>query len=82
MNCDPGSLLRPDGACCNIYFPPAESAFFKYSFSTAKPKYAFDPVVTDPWDGGTYIEDVYKSAADAIGSQARLFAYDHGATIV
>jgi hypothetical protein len=51
------------------------------SFSTAKPKYAFDPVVTDPWDGGTYIEDVYKSAADAIGSQARLFAYDHGTII-
>jgi hypothetical protein len=50
------------------------------SLSSVKPKYSFSPNVGDPWDSGTYYRDIYTEAADALGSQVRLFAYDHGAT--
>lgn len=48
--------------------------------SAARPKYAFQPDTSDPWDSGTYYKELYTEAANAFGSQARLFVYDHGAT--
>lgn len=55
---------------------------FMKKLSPVKPKYAFQPDSASPWDcGGTSYEALYRSAAEALGSQARLFAYDHGATI-
>ncbi len=50
------------------------------SVSSAKPIYAFAPDTSDPWENGTYYKDMYQGAAKALGAQARLFAYDHGAT--
>ncbi|MBR6332259.1 MAG: hypothetical protein IKR78_03900 [Dehalococcoidales bacterium] len=51
------------------------------SMSVVKPKYSFNPSTSDPWENGTYYEDLYIGAAQALGSQARLFAYDHGTII-
>lgn len=51
------------------------------ALSAAKPKYDFSPNTSDPWDSGTYYADLYTEAAKALGTQARLFVYDHGATI-
>ena len=51
------------------------------ALSTARPKYAFQPIVPDPRESGTYYKELYTGAAQALGSQARLFVYDHGATI-
>ena len=50
--------------------------------SYARPKYSFNPNTSDPWDSGTYIKDLYREAADAIGAQCRLFVYDHGVTFM
>ena len=50
--------------------------------SSAKPKYSFSPDTSDPWENGTFYEDIYAGAADALGAQAGLFVYDHGAEIV
>ncbi len=51
------------------------------SLDTAKPKYAFSPNTSDPWDRGTHYKHIYTQAASALGSQCRLFIYDHGTTI-
>ncbi len=50
------------------------------SVSAAKPKYGFAPNTAEPWDSGTYYRDLYTEAAEALGAQARIFAYDRGAT--
>ena len=50
------------------------------SASSAKPIYSFAPSSSDPWENGTYYKDMYQGAAKALGTQARLYAYDHGAT--
>lgn len=50
------------------------------SISSAKPIYTFSPDSPDPWESGTYYKQMYQGAARALGAQARLFAYDHGAT--
>ena len=50
------------------------------SASSAKPIYSFAPFSSDPWEDGTYYKDMYQGAAKALGTQARLYAYDHGAT--
>ena len=55
---------------------------FMKKLTPVKPQYSFQPDSASPWDyGGTSYEALYRDAAEALGSQARLFAYDHGATI-
>ena len=51
------------------------------ALSAANPIYDFRPNTSEPWDSGTYYKDLYTEAAKALGTQARLFVYDHGATI-
>lgn len=50
--------------------------------SSAKAAFSFNPSMDDPWAAGTYLKDLYESAARSLGAQCRLFVYDHGATIV
>ena len=51
------------------------------SMSIVKPKYQFSPDTSEPWVSGTSYEIMYEQAANALGAQARVFAYDHGTTI-
>ena len=51
------------------------------ALDSVKPKYDFNPSTAEPWDGGTHYWELFTDAAKAIGTQARTFAYEHGADI-
>ncbi len=46
--------------------------------SSVQPKYGFNPNTSDPWDSGTFYQEIYTDGAKAVSAHCRLFVYDHG----
>lgn len=46
--------------------------------SRIRPKYVFDPKLRNPWESGTYFEEMYIEAKVSVIRHCREFVYDHG----
>ena len=51
------------------------------AYGSLKPKYSFNPDQADPWENGTYFQEMYVQAAKAVTEHCKEFVYDHGVNI-
>ncbi len=48
------------------------------AFGSLQPRYSYNPDTSDPWENGTYFQEMYVKAAKAIGEHCKEFVYHHG----